>query len=361
MKIHLQYPWKYSNCSYYEYLKKNPPKNITYIDSSNSDARTETKKLRKIYSVKFFMRNFLKKIKIGIPIIKNSKGVKEDLIFSAHCLIRGKKPWIMELEYNNQFIFGPPNRLSRFIAKKFLLSKNCKKILTWSKWAKDKFLKEYPELKNKTEVLYPSIDLEKTKKNLHKNIVLLYVSRLFYFKGGLHAVEVMNNLTKKYPNVKGVVVSDAPDEVIEKYSNNKKIEFLGLVEKNKLRKEVFPNADIFLYPSYTDTFGFVILEAMGYGLPVVSVEGHSRKELITDSKTGFVIKEPDKLKPFYLEETETLKKTIKEIEKKTEILIKSKKLREKMGKAGKEEIEKGKFSIKKRNEKLKRIYSEALK
>jgi len=361
IKIYLQYPWEYSNCSYYEYLKKSPPKSVSYIDKNISNVKTDKKDVRKIFSFKNKARTFLRKIKIGIPIIKNPGNAEADLIFSAHSLIRCNKPWVMELEYNNQFIFGPVNRVNKLIAKKFLSSRNCKKILTWSKWAKGEFLKEYPELKNKTEVLYPAIEIPKFKKIPKKEIILLFVSRLFYFKGGLHAVEIMDRLTKKYENVKGFVVSDTPIEIMQRYSTNKNIKFLGLVNKDKLMKDIFPNADIFLYPSYTDTFGFAILEAMSFGLPVVSVEGQSREELIADGKTGFIIKEPKKWCVKNLENIKDLKDTIKEIERKTELLIKDKKLREKMGKAGRKEVAYGKFSIKNRNEKLRDVYEEALK
>jgi len=46
---------------------------------------------------------------------------------------------------------------------------------------------------------------------------------------------------------------------------------------------------------------------------------------------------------------------------KTEILIKNKKLRKKMGEEGGKRVQNGLFSINRRNEKLRRIYEEALK
>lgn len=53
-------------------------------------------------------------------------------------------------------------------------------------------------------------------------------------------------------------------------------------------------------------------------------------------------------------------KVVEEIVQKASILIKNKELRRRMGISGRREIEVGKFSIEKRNEKLKRIFDEAL-
>ena len=146
---------------------------------------------------------------------------------------------------------------------------------------------------------------------------------------------------------------------MDKYGKNKKIKFYNLLPQNRLFKEIYPQCDIFVYPSFTDSFGFGIIEAMSFGIPIVSVGGQSRKELIKDGKTGFVINEPRKLTLKDLENL-TLNKTIKELEKKVEILIEDKELRREMAKNCIEEIKNGKFSIKERNKKLVKIYEEAV-
>jgi glycosyltransferase involved in cell wall biosynthesis len=51
-------------------------------------------------------------------------------------------------------------------------------------------------------------------------------------------------------------------------------------------------------------------------------------------------------------------KVVEELVEKTSVLIEDRDLRKKMGKAAREEIETGRFSIEKRNEKLKRIFDE---
>src|SRR5690606_8167376 len=44
--------------------------------------------------------------------------------------------------------------------------------------------------------------------------------------------------------------------------------------------------DVFVFPSQTDTFGLVILEAMACGLPVAAFPVTGPKDIVIDGKTG---------------------------------------------------------------------------
>jgi len=48
-----------------------------------------------------------------------------------------------------------------------------------------------------------------------------------------------------------------------------------------------------VYPGYSDSFGFAFLEAMAFGLPIVTVDGFARREIVEDGKNGFVIERPE--------------------------------------------------------------------
>ena len=51
-----------------------------------------------------------------------------------------------------------------------------------------------------------------------------------------------------------------------------------------------PPADLFVFPSATDTFGNVVLEAQATGLPVIVSDEGGPKELMKDGETGIVVK-----------------------------------------------------------------------
>ena len=342
IKIYLQRPWKNSDSSYYVYLREQPPENVNYLNAN------EFKLIGN--GVGFKINNFLKKrvknlLKLT-PDLPNAHRTKfkgdYDLIHCAHCLSLNKKNWVFDVEIYNQLWASQSNSGKRFKVKKLLESEHCKKIMPWTEWCKNEILKTFPEIKDKIEVVYPAVPERKFKNNKNKDeINLLFSSRNFYARNGDIVTEIMDELTKKYKNVTGTIVSDVPQEILNKYSGNKKITFHRLMSQKNLF-ELYEKADVFVYPTRGDAFGFGIIESFSFGLPVVSYGGESRRELIEDGKTGYVISN----------------KRLMDV---TEKLINDEKLRRKMSKNCLKEIKEGKFSIKQRNRKLKRIYDEALK
>jgi glycosyltransferase involved in cell wall biosynthesis len=68
--------------------------------------------------------------------------------------------------------------------------------------------------------------------------------------------------------------------------------FTGFLRGEKL-SEVFASADVFVFPSATDTFGNVVLEAQASGLPVIVTNQGGPCENIIPNKTGLIIEAND--------------------------------------------------------------------
>jgi len=360
IKIYLQYPWMFPDSPYYKYLVDSPPKGIEYLN---------TKKQRGVIINKrfFLFSNFLKRnirfwakqLNLAIPNAHLTKSKEDfDLIHCAHCLSKNKnKPWVVDVErFFSLMISWNDSKYAKDKVRKILLDKNCKKIIPWTLTSKKELLEYFPEIKDKIELVYPAVPLLNIKRKRHKDINLLFVARYFYQKGGFHALEVIDRLTKKYNNVKGVIVSEVPKEILKKYSQNKKIKFYGLMPQDKLLREVYSLADIFVYPGYSDSFGFSFLEAMSFGIPIVTINGFARDEIVEEGKTGLIVEKLHDINYKVLNH-DIINKLIENCSK----LIENKKLREKMSKNCIEIVKNGKFSIKKRNKKLRKIYEEALK
>ena len=64
-----------------------------------------------------------------------------------------------------------------------------------------------------------------------------------------------------------------------------RVNYLGLLDRDELAK-VYAAADVFVFPSKTDTFGLVLLEAMACGLPVAAYPVTGPRDVIGDSKAG---------------------------------------------------------------------------
>jgi hypothetical protein len=63
------------------------------------------------------------------------------------------------------------------------------------------------------------------------------------------------------------------------------VNFLGVLNQWELA-QVYASADVFVFPSKTDTFGLVLLEAMACGLPVAAYPVTGPLDVIGDSKAG---------------------------------------------------------------------------
>jgi glycosyltransferase involved in cell wall biosynthesis len=107
---------------------------------------------------------------------------------------------------------------------------------------------------------------------------------------------------------------------------------------------------------------------MSYELPVITTDVEGQSEQVEDGKTGFIINKYDSGRPLASTESRsefmrairvTDHKVVQQLVEKVSILIENRELRRRMGQAGRWEVEHGRFSIKNRNEKLKRIFDEA--
>jgi glycosyltransferase involved in cell wall biosynthesis len=358
IKVYLQYPWKFPDSPYYKYLTENPPKDIKYLSIEKQKGVITNKRF-------FLFSNFLKKnirrfanlLHLTIPNAHLSPEGDYDLIHCAHCLSKNKdKPWVADFERVWQMFVGIKDKNSIKKSKEILLRDNCKKIIAWTEESNKQIAEDFPEIKNKIEVIYPAVPITKIKKKKHKTINLLFVGRYFYQKGGLHALDVIDRLTRKYKNVNGIIVSEIPEEVKKKYSSNNKVKFDGLIPQRELLTKIFPISDILIYPGYSDSFGFILLEAMSFGIPIVTVEGVARKEIVQEGKTGFVVERPTNLDIRKINHI-----LVRKLLEKSSRLIGNKKLRERMSKNCIKEIKNGRFSIKEMNKKLKKIYEGVIK
>jgi len=124
---------------------------------------------------------------------------------------------------------------------------------------------------------------------LNGNLKLLYVGRVSKEKNIKTLLEAFGNARTTMPNLDLVVVGDGPELAsLSKQPGDGNIRFTGFLQGEELAT-AYASADLFIFPSASDTFGNVVLEAHASGLPaIVSTQG-GPAEIIARNRSGLAV------------------------------------------------------------------------
>ncbi len=116
--------------------------------------------------------------------------------------------------------------------------------------------------------------------------VLLYVGRLAAEKNVELALAAHRRLRERVPGARLVVVGDGPLSA-QLQAAHPEVHFTGIQRDQALARH-YASADLFLFPSLTDTFGNVTLEALASGLAVVAFDTAAAAEHVRDGVSGWL-------------------------------------------------------------------------
>lgn len=133
----------------------------------------------------------------------------------------------------------------------------------------------------------PNVDLRHKEK-----IVIGVIGRLDRTKGFHYAIKALKSLEKisdkKFVlRIAGSGYHEAALRALVKELNlEDKVEFLGWIKDKKL---FFDSIDIFCLPSQNEPFGLVLLEAMKYQKPIISVDADGPKEILRNEIDALIV------------------------------------------------------------------------
>lgn len=314
-----------------------------------------------------------------VRLIRTPQGV--DLIHSGQYPLLNRTPWVVDFEQAVAFVWFSRTVLDSSITKRFFehlfSGPSCRALIGWTSAAKQSLLNAFDCSRFKDKIhavpftIIPQPHVDRTKRK--GTIEMLFCSGNFYCKGGLGAVRAAAVLIKNY-DVHLTVVSQTPQEVLKEYSDNPRITFLERANTAQ-RYELMQKADIFLHPGHSETYGFVMLEAFSFGLPVITTDGFSGPEIVGDGVRGYAIKNylswfdekllpwvktPEEKKFFFEALQDSPQDYINRLARATARLIEQKELRLQMGQNAYESITKGVFSPAYRKKRFGQIYKAAL-
>lgn len=119
--------------------------------------------------------------------------------------------------------------------------------------------------------------------------LLIYVGRMSAEKNLTILNDVMPILRQKVPGARLAMVGAGPQyEQMKKVFNPEYTHFTGYMSGEPLA-QAFASADVFAFPSLTETLGLVALESFASGVPVVGARAGGIPFVIDDGETGTLV------------------------------------------------------------------------
>ena len=151
-------------------------------------------------------------------------------------------------------------------------------------------------ISNDIHVVPNFIELTNVNKShsKQKTNIISHISNFRPVKRVLDVIEIFEIVARKM-NVKLIMVGDGPDfqkarNLVSAKKLDSVVDFIGATNDIE---EVLCKTDLFLLPSESESFGLVALEAMSFGIPVVSTCSGGITELILNDFNGYTCRVGD--------------------------------------------------------------------
>jgi sulfoquinovosyltransferase len=133
---------------------------------------------------------------------------------------------------------------------------------------------------------FKSMDMRKRMSDGHPDdFLMVYVGRL----GAEKRLKDIKEMLARMPNARLAIVGRGPQEAeLKEWFAGTKTVFCGQLDGDEL-SQAFASADVFCMPSDSETLGFVVLESMASGVPVVGAAAGGIPDLISDGETGYLV------------------------------------------------------------------------
>ncbi len=205
-----------------------------------------------------------------------------------------KKPYIVELDNPYALAYY---HIENFKKNKEKIKKQLdesQKVIFLSNTCKNHSIELFGKaLEKKSYINYPYIANNYRKNKLKKEIEIInfiFVGLNSRMKGGTELLEAFT--TNKEKNIRLTFISNLSDHEKFKYEKDSRITILPPQPRDKLLNEIYPIMDIMIFPSFYESFGMVLLEALSFGMGIITVNTYATPEIVQNNFNGKLIKHP---------------------------------------------------------------------
>lgn len=149
---------------------------------------------------------------------------------------------------------------------------------------------------SKLNLIYPGIDVEsftakdikaayREKFNINKNEYVIAAMHKWFDKSFV----IISRLLDTFKDIKIIIAGELKKHeiaMIENSPHRGRIYICGVI---KNMAEFYRSADLFLFPSFDEAFGLVVIEAMASGLPVITAATGGASEIFDNGACGYKV------------------------------------------------------------------------
>lgn len=208
-----------------------------------------------------------------------------------------KKPVIVHVHGSTfkDFYQGLNPSLKKYV--QFILNKTDKLIVLSKEWS-DFFSKIVN--KEKIFILYNGVEVKEksliSKKEDHSTVNFAFLGRLGQRKGIYDLLDSIKILKEKNIKVMFHIAGDGEIEkvksIVKEYGIEDYVKVIGWINDEE-REKLLTISDALVLPSYNEGLPMAILEAMSYGLTIISTPVGGIPELINNGENGYLVNPGD--------------------------------------------------------------------
>ncbi|MEM0074851.1 MAG: glycosyltransferase family 4 protein [Conexivisphaerales archaeon] len=230
------------------------------------------------------------------PVQTSNFSIVHSFYWNLH---RYGKPWIHENDQSPSQFLGRYVNSDGWVARQlkelfssYINSSLCKKTVVWSDWARKGYESDGID-KSKIAVIPPPSPVRNHRIS-HEGVNILFLGRDFLRKGGDISLQLFWRLSKEFENVRMIFVGEInQSDILRRVHADSKIRYFRQPDDSLLYSYIYPLSDIFVLPTRNDAFALSIVEAMSYGIPVVTTRRDALPELIMHSVNGYLASQND--------------------------------------------------------------------
>ena len=283
--------WK--KVGYFQDLLLHPPNGYRFVyPNFNGPLDTILSSLSRTGMGYELQRTLGKRVPLQLVLSRTRGAVPSKRLVYAVTHLRTFGPYVLDMITELPNLLALPEhhfKENKEDIRNRLLSKQCRAVICWVEEGRQAFLQEFGnELKSKVRTVYwgkpagrlPQREGRSRVKLLFVNSANIGAPWHFFTKGGKLVVEAFKALRKDYHNLELVLRSPMSSSQEAYFSKIPGVRVIrSPIPWNELVQEWY-SSDIFVLPNHINTPANAFLDAMSFGLPIVTTDIWANPEIV---------------------------------------------------------------------------------